>query len=1111
MRRTRLPALLLALVTTAATVVGVPGAAHARPATAAQHPTAAPAVTVTLITGDRVTVRPDGGASVTPGPGRAGMRFLSRTSDGHRYVYPADALALLRSGQVDQRLFDVTSLIGFGYTDRVADLPLLVAYPRTNAAARSAATAGGARVVRDLPVVGALAVRADRTARASLWNNLTRGTGNERSLASGVEHIWLDGKRKISLDVSVPQIGAPEAWKVGLDGTGVTVAILDTGIDATHPDLATQIKGTENFTDTPSTDDTVGHGTHVASIIAGTGAASGGKYRGVAPGAKLLIGKVCADEYCEDSAILAGMAWAAPRAPVINMSLGGDDAPGIDPLEEAVNTLTARYGALFVIAAGNDGGFAPVGSPATADAALAVGAVDDHNQLADFSSRGPRLGDGAIKPDITAPGVDIIAAKAKNGVIGDPAPNPAYTSLSGTSMATPHVAGSAAILAQQHPGWTAQQRKNALMGSAKPTAGVDVFGQGAGRVDVAREIAQSVETDQGSVSFGVQQWPHADDTPVIRPITYRNLGTEPVTLSLALDGAAPAGMFTLGATSLTVPAGGTAATTLTADTRVAGPDGSFDGYLTATAPGGVRVHTPYEVNKEVESYNVTLRHINRDGTPNADFFTGLTDLKSGAGFDATGDGTSGDRTLRLPKGAYGMFSWIFTGAGNDDPADDVITMLVQPKLVVDGAATVRLDARLGRPISVTVPQAGAAPTLIAINAEWESDQFGSVASLLADGFQGQYSAQIGPKRRMASFLGSVNVSLARLQNDSFLNSPYTYDLAWFSPGTFPTGLHRSLHGRNLATIHAHYATEAAGAQGYKSNSAQYTADTSYWSVLIPFDLPFTRTEYVNTDGRAKWSSSFGQVLPAAGDELPQEVSGSVAPLTTFRGGRHYSQQWNRAVFAPSVAHAQYPFDWVTRIGDTLSVFVPLWSEGSGHSGYSSNDSVHYRLYSGSILVGKIDDDFGQFEVPAGAAAYRLEMTATRSAPHTLSTRLAGAWTFTSEHVGGETPQRLALSSVRISPKLNQHNAAPAGRRFAVPLRVEHQAGSAARRATAVTADVSYDDGHTWCAARVRGAGDHRVALLRHPAGPGFVSLRVHVTDAAGNTVTQTVVRAYAIA
>jgi subtilisin family serine protease len=158
---------------------------------------------------------------------------------------------------------------------------------------------------RSLAPAGIRSLETDAAGRAVLWQQLTT-----TSLRGGIDHVWLDGQRKLSLDVSVPQIGAPAAWKAGLDGAGVTVAVLDSGIDATHPDLKDQISQARNFTTVPDTDDTVGHGTHVASTIAGTGAASGGRYRGVAPGAKLLVGKVCTD-VCEDSDILAGMAWAA--------------------------------------------------------------------------------------------------------------------------------------------------------------------------------------------------------------------------------------------------------------------------------------------------------------------------------------------------------------------------------------------------------------------------------------------------------------------------------------------------------------------------------------------------------------------------------------------------------------------------------------------------------------------------------------------------------------------------------------------------------------------------------------------------------------------------------
>ncbi|GAB3877487.1 hypothetical protein GCM10029964_026670 [Kibdelosporangium lantanae] len=116
------------------------------------------------------------------------------------------------------------------------------------------------------------------------------------------------------------------------------------------------------------------------------------------------------------------MQWAVDQgAKIVNLSLGAPDEPGIDPLEEAVNELS-KTGTLFVIAAGNSGGDETVGSPGSADAALTVGAVDRQDNLAPFSSRGPRTGDGAIKPDITAPGVGIVAAKAAEGRIGTPPP-----------------------------------------------------------------------------------------------------------------------------------------------------------------------------------------------------------------------------------------------------------------------------------------------------------------------------------------------------------------------------------------------------------------------------------------------------------------------------------------------------------------------------------------------------------------------------------------------------------------------------------------------------------------------------------------------------------------
>ncbi|WP_197322314.1 S8 family serine peptidase, partial [Saccharomonospora sp. NB11] len=126
-----------------------------------------------------------------------------------------------------------------------------------------------------------------------------------------------------TLAESVPQIGAPEAWDSGLTGEGVRVAVLDTGIDADHPDLADAVVEAEDFTGSGNTDDGQGHGTHVAATILGDGSASDGRYRGVAPDAELVVGKVLDDDgFGQESWILAGMEWAAENASVVNMSLG---------------------------------------------------------------------------------------------------------------------------------------------------------------------------------------------------------------------------------------------------------------------------------------------------------------------------------------------------------------------------------------------------------------------------------------------------------------------------------------------------------------------------------------------------------------------------------------------------------------------------------------------------------------------------------------------------------------------------------------------------------------------------------------------------------------------
>ncbi|MFC7589458.1 S8 family serine peptidase [Nonomuraea antimicrobica] len=377
---------------------------------------------ITLITGDVVTygTGTDGSpqATVDPAerPGGAPVFFLSVRERDSYYVYPADAMDLVSSGRLDRGLFDVAYLAGNGYADaESATLPLIVQHGQV-AGARTLASIDGA------------AVKVDKRTATRFWSGI--GTAAK----AGPTKIWLDRKVQVSLDRSVEQIGAPRAWAAGLKGAGVKVAVLDTGVDSTHPDLAGRIAAAENFSSESSARDGHGHGTHVASIIAG----GGDRYTGVAPESSLLVGKVLNNRGSGlESDIIAGMQWAvSQRARVINLSLGACcPGPG-NPIDQAVDKLSAESGALFVVAAGNDGENRMIGSPGTAASALTVAAVDRSDALASFSSRGPTAIDYGLKPDLSAPGVDIVAARADGTSMGTPAED-GYTTASGTSMATP--------------------------------------------------------------------------------------------------------------------------------------------------------------------------------------------------------------------------------------------------------------------------------------------------------------------------------------------------------------------------------------------------------------------------------------------------------------------------------------------------------------------------------------------------------------------------------------------------------------------------------------------------------------------------------------------------
>ena len=321
-----------------------------------------------------------------------------------------------------------------------------------------------------------------------------------------------------TLTVSVPLIEADKVWAVadvngiGIDGAGMRIGILDTGVDYTHPDLGgclgagCKVAAGYDFVnhDADPMDDH-GHGTHVAATAAGDGSYIGASgpapIRGVAPGAEIYAYKVlsASGSGWDDDIIAAVERCADPNGDgdssdhldVCSLSIGGGGDPD-DASSTAVDNATAA-GVVFSIAAGNSGpGASTINSPGTARRAITVAAackpssigVDPGCELpiADFSSRGPVVwgAQTLAKPDVAAPGVSICAAAL--GSSGGNCLDGRHIALSGTSMATPHVAGVAALLRQAHPEWTPDQVKSFIMAGAH-SFGLDPSVQGAGMVD----------------------------------------------------------------------------------------------------------------------------------------------------------------------------------------------------------------------------------------------------------------------------------------------------------------------------------------------------------------------------------------------------------------------------------------------------------------------------------------------------------------------------------------------------------------------------------------------------------------------------------------------------
>ena len=1188
---------------------------------------------VTLITGDRVQVRAAGdgrfSATVQPAPGREQITFHTLEVDGRLRVLPSDVVPAVADGRVDADLFDVEELIADGYGDSGSDsLPLIVTY--RNAATARARSLTGADTTRTLSSIGGAAVRADKADLAGFWKATApavSATSADARLGQGIKNIWLDAKIRPTLDRSTAQIGAPTVWKGGHDGKGVTVAVLDTGVDATHPDLKSQIRAAQSFTGDPDTTDRFGHGTHVASIIAGTGAASGGTRKGVAPGANLLIGKVLGDDGSgQESWIIAAMEWAAAQhATVVNMSLGGGATDGTDPMSQALNRITAETGTLFVVAAGNEGADQTVGTPGAAKSALTVGAVDRDDTLATFSSRGPRLGDEGLKPEITAPGVGIMAALAAGTDLGG-AVDGQYTALSGTSMATPHVAGAAALLAQVHPTWSATRLKDALVSTAHTAPDTSVFGQGAGRVDVARAAAQPVDAT-GVADFGLLT---TSKTPIQRSITYTNDGASAVTLALKLDisnltaGTKGSSAITLPST-VTVPAGTSVSVPITV-TPTTLARGQYSGWVTATGTGGVLTTTAVGVTLDGPRHRVTFKAVNRAGRPTnvpVIMLHGNNPRSDYLGYML--DGVSPDAVVE--EGTYLLDSLI-----EDGGPPEQTTLITNPEVKITKDVQIVLDARTGTPIRIETPkpseqqsilsyyvhrktssgrqidhgvmhfsnirQVNVTPTKKPTAGTYEfSSRWQLVAPLvqasasgvsgpieahltraapaftgrrrfpLVDGGKGKPAELAAAKLKGAAVIvrsvdgddpdpgpdeytvtaaaaeagaaavlfvrtwgtwtswspegereaipslavpdtdGQKLIARARQAHATFdltltPSSPYLYDVQQVSSGFVPSKIVYRVTAKNSARITSRYADNGGLGWEKEQRFGWRPWQTFAWNDTSRFvETPKVREEWVTT-GDSIWQQQVRHDWPwnSAG---PLQ-GGITEPPRTYRPGSS-TTTWLAPVVRPASPRG-VPALVSTRTGNTLRLRVPEFVDSAGHYAIDGATQASFVLRRDGVVLAEPTDGVQDVATTPAAAAYTLAVQTRRTGEEWVwGTRTDTTWGFRSAAVSGSAAEPLPLLQVDYDPGVDLAGRATRAT-HTVGLTLRPQDGRAAPKGTRLTVQISGDEGTTWTSAKVLGSGTHYRAVV--PAGTGTVSLRVKASDAAGNTVDQTVIRAY---
>jgi hypothetical protein len=557
-------------------------------------------------------------------------------------------------------------------------------------------------------------------------------------------------------------------------------------------------------------------------------------------------------------------------------------------------------------------------------------------------------------------------------------------------------------------------------------------------------------------------------------------------------------VFRLSETRLTVPAGGSASVTVTADTTGAVAPGAYTGRIVATA-GPAQVSTPVAIQKEDERYALTLRTIGLDGnlTPN----NYVEVLEPAGDFYATPWHPSGEATIRVPKGRYTVASFIDTSAAGDGTQAATV---FQPFIDVTGDTTVTFDARKTASGSQAVPDRTAITTganaLVSTIVDGSRLRFG----VSAENFRDLRLGLVDPAAPgLPEMTGVVSSSWVRKNSGPRgVDSPYAYHAAeQVSAATLLSGDYRRVfQARELASEIQTFRNHGQGLSAKQFAIAIDDADDTISAYGAAAKVPSaTRVNYYTTGPGLRWALET-QIGTADADGFMAGPFWRTA-ARTYRAGSKGSQEWGAAPYG--LAFNSYAM-WISRRQGDIVAAVPQVGDAAGHVGFDNEQTMSSRFYRDGELLGDYEGNTtGAFDLPDAESEYRVEQTMTGAGYAGLATEKTVALTFRSARPATDEVVALPVFAVRYQPSLDASNSVR-GRVGDLPLWVQDQTGARIPVRT-LGAEVSFDDGKKWHALKVPPSG---VARVTYPKGKGFVSVRLSAAGDNGSSVTQTVIRAY---